>query len=225
VRALYVLSDTDCFGRTDTTVIDATSVFIGLKGNVMVSSVGGASSPSTDYSARADRFFSRADTNGDGKISKDEFTAVFSQRAGGNQRTADQMFAKIDANGDGTIDKSESQAFLQSVQGFHGHHHGGHGHADPTQAAARLLQAADTDGNNSLSKSELQTLAGDRLSDSQLDAFIDSADQDKDGNLSASELEAAIRSAQATRDLQYAARYVAASSDSQPPVTTYSAQA
>src|SRR5215831_15350719 len=156
----------------------------------MISSVGSANPTTVDYSTRTNQFFSKADTNGDGVISKDEFTAMFSQRASSTH-----------------------------------HHHGGGGHADPSQAAATLLKAADADGNGSLSKTELQTLAGDRLSSSQLDAFIDSADQDKDGNLSASELEAAIRSAQDAQSLQYAARYVTASSDTQPPASTYSAQA
>jgi len=50
-----------------------------------------------------------ADTNKDGAISHDEFTAA-------HQARADKMFAKMDTNGDGKIDASERQAMKAKMK-------------------------------------------------------------------------------------------------------------
>ncbi len=50
-----------------------------------------------------------ADTNKDGAISHDEFTAA-------HQARAEKMFAKMDANGDGKIDASERQAMKAKMK-------------------------------------------------------------------------------------------------------------
>jgi Ca2+-binding EF-hand superfamily protein len=61
-----------------------------------------ANKPATDASAEADaqgkqhRGLMRMDTNGDGKISAEEFSAA-----------GDRMFARLDSDGDGKIDKDE----------------------------------------------------------------------------------------------------------------------
>lgn len=50
-----------------------------------------------------------ADTNNDGAISHEEFTAA-------HQARADEMFAKMDTNSDGKIDASERQAFKSKMK-------------------------------------------------------------------------------------------------------------
>ena len=52
-----------------------------------------------------------ADTNKDGAISHDEFTAA-------HQKMADEMFAKMDTNKDGKIDQAERDAMKEKV-GMH----------------------------------------------------------------------------------------------------------
>ena len=74
----------------------------------------------------ADSIFAKLDTDGNGSISKDEFTAAFNNRnqangTGAGDRVA-KLFDKIDTNGDGSISPDENQAFLEKMQA-HGHHH------------------------------------------------------------------------------------------------------
>ncbi len=52
-----------------------------------------------------------SDTNKDGAISHDEFTAA-------HQKMADEMFAKLDANKDGKIDQAERDA-MKVKMGMH----------------------------------------------------------------------------------------------------------
>jgi Ca2+-binding EF-hand superfamily protein len=49
-----------------------------------------------------------ADTNKDGAVSHEEFTA-------NHQKMADEMFAKMDANNDGKIDQAERQAMKDKM--------------------------------------------------------------------------------------------------------------
>ena len=68
-----------------------------------------------DFQARRVERLMKADANGDGKISKDEFAAYMRQRfaaRGGDDDTdalIDRMFSRQDKNGDGFITKDEIQ--------------------------------------------------------------------------------------------------------------------
>ena len=74
----------------------------------------------------ADDIFAKLDADGNGSISKDEFTAALQNRthhSGGNGDRAARLFDKIDTDGDGSISKDENQAFLDQMQGRHHHRH------------------------------------------------------------------------------------------------------
>jgi hypothetical protein len=76
----------------------------------------------------ADDIFAKLDADGNGSISKDEFTAAFNNRHqtdGAGDRAA-KLFDKIDTNGDGSISPDENQTFLEKMQAHGGHHHRHH---------------------------------------------------------------------------------------------------
>ncbi len=63
-------------------------------------------------------FFSKLDTDGDGKISKTEFANAAS-KAGVDSSVANAVFDKIDGNGDGSVSQSE---LAKADHGGHHHH-------------------------------------------------------------------------------------------------------
>jgi len=88
------------------------------------------------------KLFAKLDTNGDGQISKDEFTAAAS-KAGADSSVADAVFNKIDANGDGSVTQDELTKADQAG-GHHHHHHvhgGGGGGASGAGGAQDPLEA------------------------------------------------------------------------------------
>jgi Ca2+-binding EF-hand superfamily protein len=108
----------------------------------------------------AEAIFTRADANGDGKISREEAP----------ERLA-QGFDRIDANSDGFIDKGEFKTMTQRMA----ERAGAAGAARPEQAVGvMVLKALDADGNGELSASEIadaaKTLAKfDKNGDGKLD--------------------------------------------------------
>jgi hypothetical protein len=85
------------------------------------------------------KLFAKLDADGDGQISKDEFSAAAS-KAGADSSVADAVFAKIDANGDGSVSQSE----LAKADKGGGHHHrhvGGGGGAPSAGGAQDPLEA------------------------------------------------------------------------------------
>jgi Ca2+-binding EF-hand superfamily protein len=81
-------------------------------------------------SARADEVFKTLDADGDGAVTKEEFSVNVSKTLGDfrttqrhahedhghHGRNLDKLFSRIDANGDGTIDKDELAAAVKKVQ-------------------------------------------------------------------------------------------------------------
>ena len=101
--------------------------------------------------------FAQADTNHDGRISRDEFLAGREAR-----------FARVDRNGDGFISDDDLPPFVRS-------------HAGMMQKAHALEQAADLDGDDRVSRAEFQQ-AGERLfatADTNHDGAIDQAEMDR----------------------------------------------
>ena len=84
------------------------------------------------------KLFAKLDTDGDGQIGKDEFSAAAS-KAGADSSVADAVFNQIDANSDGSVTQDElTQADKASRPHHHHHVHGGAqgagGAQDPLEA-------------------------------------------------------------------------------------------
>jgi hypothetical protein len=87
-------------------------------------------------------FFSKLDTDGDGKISKTEFESAAS-KAGVDSSVADAVFDKIDGNSDGSVSAGE---LAKADHGGHHHHvHGGGGGGEGGGLDA-LMSGADASG-------------------------------------------------------------------------------
>ncbi len=87
-------------------------------------------------------FFSKLDTDGDGKISKTEFESAAS-KAGVDSSVADAVFDKIDGDSDGSVSAGE---LAKADHGGHHHHvHGGGGGGEGGGADA-LMSGTDASG-------------------------------------------------------------------------------
>jgi hypothetical protein len=86
-------------------------------------------------------FFSKLDTDGDGKISKTEFEDAAS-KAGADSSVADAVFDKIDGNSDGSVSQGE---LVKADHGGHHHVHGGGGGGEGGGLDA-LMSGAGADG-------------------------------------------------------------------------------
>ena len=87
------------------------------------------------------KLFAKLDTDGDGQISKDEFSAAAS-KAGADSSVADAVFNKIDANGDGSVAQDELTKADKASRPHHHHHvHGGGGGTQGAGGAQDPLEA------------------------------------------------------------------------------------
>lgn len=89
-----------------------------------------------DFELLKNQRFAEIDTNGDGSVSKDEFSAHAQVRAA---ERAEEMFARLDADGDGTL----SRDVLESRMG-------GRGPGD------KMLSRFDTDNSGGVSAEEFE---------------------------------------------------------------------
>lgn len=104
-------------------------------------------------SFRAGERFARADLDGDRMISLDEFQAGATQR-----------FSALDIDADGLVTPAEMAAARQRAS---------------EDRAARMIERLDTDGDGSLSQSEMETASAARFA---------RMDRDDDGNLEPREM-------------------------------------
>jgi Ca2+-binding EF-hand superfamily protein len=111
--------------------------------------------PSADF---VKQLLSDADTNSDGKISKDELTQVMANAPQGGS-SADDIMSALDTNGDGFISESELLAASQADQQAQ-NLHGGSSMDD-------LFGKLDTNGDGSISKSEFEASAANGSSSTQ----------------------------------------------------------
>ncbi|XP_008703622.1 calmodulin-like [Ursus americanus] len=121
--------------------------------------------------------FSRFDTNGDGTINTQELGAVM--RDLGEDLSEDELkklIALVDTDGDGVISFQEFLAEMVKRMKSWGSEHD----------MREVFRAFDLDGNGHISVDELkQAMAtlGEKLSQEELDAMIQEADVDKDGQV------------------------------------------
>ena len=115
----------------------------------------------------------KADTNGDGMISREEAKAGLPQLY--------KHFDEVDTNHDGQVTAEELQAFHQKMQ------------AARQQKAAERFKKLDTDGDGRISRAEAQAGAP------RLAAHFDEIDTNKDGFITPDELKAAREKSKAER--------------------------
>jgi Ca2+-binding EF-hand superfamily protein len=109
-----------------------------------------------------DKMFNKADSNGDGSISQDEFTAMFSKikarmhqaDGAGNMPTAADLFKQIDTDGNGSISKEELGAFMDKMKAQRMQAEG----AGNASSVADLFKQADTNGDGTISKDEFSAM-------------------------------------------------------------------
>jgi Ca2+-binding EF-hand superfamily protein len=140
----------------------------------------GASQPGGQL---AQSLFSQIDSNGDGSISKAELEQAVTA-AGGTKAGADALYAKLDPNNTGGVSEQQfAQSLSQTApHGHHHHHHGGGGDAasatdggsatdaltslfnadsggagnSPTQIAQNIFSQIDSNGDGTITQSELE---------------------------------------------------------------------
>ena len=184
----------------------------------MISGLSGSGSSALLQQMR-ERMMSRLDGDGDGAISQAEFTT--GRPKGASEADATQRFAQIDADGDGSLTATEisshfqqlapqTQGALLMAQGTGGESGGamggcsggGGGGGRARAAADELFSKLDSDGDGSVSKSELesafQSIAAANGGDAttatqQADDLFAKLDSDGDGAVSQSETEQAMR--------------------------------
>jgi hypothetical protein len=117
----------------------------------------------------------RADTNGDGKVSKAEFVAARSAEM-------EEAFTRIDASGDGFLDEKEVTEFGDRMREMAGRPGGAPGGEGPRRPGAPGRRAeGDT------SSAEPMRRDGDADPGALAEQFFDRADTDSDGRLSREE--------------------------------------
>ena len=114
------------------------------------------------------QLFAAMDGNGDGIVNQSEMEKYIESQ-GGTQSQADKLYAALNQNGSNGI--SESQMASAVENGHHGHHHHHVFDASPSTAASsstpsasgtngiasNLFAAIDTNGDGSISQSELSS--------------------------------------------------------------------
>ena len=122
------------------------------------------------------------DTNGDGKLSKDEIKAGYAEYFGRNlsDDEIDEMFAKVDADGSGEIEYSEFVVATLNEQSILSN--------NKLQTAFRMF---DKDGGGSISKEEIKTILsfGQTLEPEMIDQIMLQVDANGDGEISFEEFQ------------------------------------
>ena len=138
----------------------------------------------------AAKLVSALDTDGDGQVSLSEIEQALS--SAGQNSDVSQAFSSIDQDSDGKLSSTELTSALNAMQP---HRHHGHGQM-AAQAANSLTSAFDSDGDGSLSLSEVGAAVGQDTSDasSSVAQGFASLDSNGDGKLSSDELTSAIQS-------------------------------
>jgi Ca2+-binding EF-hand superfamily protein len=153
--------------------------------------------------------FDSADTDQNGSLSLDEFSAIGKNVPRGKNGLGDNdiqsLFSAIDTDGDGQISKTEAKTAFDKLsqalqsQLLNVQEQLGSGPPSPPTAGDIFTQA-DTDGNGSLSLDEFKAAAASHhrhhhaagSDDSKIEARFNALDSNGDGTVSQSELESAF---------------------------------
>ena len=141
----------------------------------------------SDGPANAQQLFQKIDTDGDGRITKDEMKASAPKGGSRPGPSIDSLFSQIDTDGDGGIDETENQAFLESAKSRR------HGPPDAAGMARKMFEKADSNGDGKITKEELEAALPRHDSSEALERLFTNADSDEDGAISQSELEAQLK--------------------------------
>jgi len=151
----------------------------------MINGIGTNPHAAHHFGAIREKLFKRADSNGDGQLSKDEVSAALPPGRKGN---VDTLFTRLDTNQDGFISEAENAAPANRTS-----HRGAPQNADPAQLAQQIFEKADTDKDGKITATELeQIFKGDHSSD-QINNFLKAIDSDGDGAVSQPELEGFLK--------------------------------
>ncbi len=123
------------------------------------------------YKQRFEAEFKKADTDGDGALSKAEAEKAMPRLA--------RDFAAIDVNKDGKVTQDEIRTYMQTRMAAH---HGGKGGEQGKPRFDERFKKADTDGDGALSKAEAEK------SMPRLARDFDAIDANKDGKVTQDEL-------------------------------------
>lgn len=172
----------------------------------MISGVGNGSSHLAAMEELRQKRFQKTDTDGDGKITRDELKAAIPDK--GKGPGVDEIFTKVDTNQDGVIDQAEDTKAFQAMRKGPPHGHGGPP-PNATEFAEKLFETADGDQDGQITLEDLNSMNGSEDSKSLLQRLFKAVDTDEDGSVSKTDLEKFL---QQSLDKQRAALHSQASS-------------
>ena len=176
------------------------------------------SSGATDTTDTADttdpfqKAFSSMDANGDGTISQSELESVVTS-AGGTAAQADTVYTALGSSSSTGISESQLASAAQAggpppggpppggPGGAHRHHHGDSSSSSEADQASQIFSALDTNGDGTVSASELSASLGSTsdatsTTASKSGSIFSTMDSDGDGSVSKNELTSYVQSLQ-----------------------------
>lgn len=146
-------------------------------------SIGSYSSSSAySYAQRREEMFSKIDSDGDGQVSLEEFSAA--KPADAPEDSSSKIFAEMDANGDGSVSEDEFASSAPPPPP------GGAGMMNSEMLAA-LLESMDTDGDGNVSEDEFAAAKPEDAPEGSSEMLFAELDLDGSGTLSEEELASA----------------------------------
>jgi Ca2+-binding EF-hand superfamily protein len=156
----------------------------------MVSGIGSATSAfsAQDLAAMREKMFKKADTDGDGKISKAEMQAAAPKD--GKGPNVDELFSKVDTDGDGYITDTEDKAAAEKMQKAGPP---ARGPRAASQMAKAIFKDADGNGDGSITADDLANILPKDGNGPDAKELFKAADSDSDGKISQADLEKALK--------------------------------